>query len=197
MVAHRACPKMRRAGRFFGRRVNCESVPLLPAWAVRCVLDDPRRIPYLLVWKRHANSGVADAVRVSYYSEPENNYPLDWAGWIEIKRADGTRTFVRTILRPLPRNGGNDRLIVCPNCGKNCRTLYGWRPGGRFTHSVENGRWWCRLCIGLRYRSEGTYRPRMFRFLGGYPRPEPWYPLAFSSPELAAELGLCQNEEGS
>jgi hypothetical protein len=29
-------------------RVNCESVPMLPAWAVREVWDDPRHIPYLL-----------------------------------------------------------------------------------------------------------------------------------------------------
>ena len=41
----------RRDGRFFGRRVNCEYVPLLPAWAVGLFMDDPRKTPYLLVWR--------------------------------------------------------------------------------------------------------------------------------------------------
>ena len=34
----------RRSGRFFGRRVNCEHVPALPASVVRRILDDPRQI---------------------------------------------------------------------------------------------------------------------------------------------------------
>ena len=48
----------RLGGRFFGRRVNCEQVPLLPAWAVALVLDDPRKIAYLLVWKSHHDGTV-------------------------------------------------------------------------------------------------------------------------------------------
>ena len=42
----------RSEGRFRRHRVNCEQVPFLPAWAVAWVLDDPRKIPYLFVWKR-------------------------------------------------------------------------------------------------------------------------------------------------
>ena len=42
-------PRFRCSGRVFGRSVNCEQVPLLPAGAVALVLDDSRRIPYLLV----------------------------------------------------------------------------------------------------------------------------------------------------
>jgi hypothetical protein len=71
-------------GRFFGRRVNCEQVPFLPAWAVAWVLDDPRKIPYLLVWKRPEDSSVREVVRISTYGQ----FPPDWADWAEIKRPD-------------------------------------------------------------------------------------------------------------
>ena len=46
----------RYEGRFFGRRVNCEQVPLLPAWAVAQAFDDPKETPYLLVWKDSAGT---------------------------------------------------------------------------------------------------------------------------------------------
>jgi len=38
----------RCGGRFFGRRVNCEQVPVLPAWAVAQMLDDPRKMIFEL-----------------------------------------------------------------------------------------------------------------------------------------------------
>jgi hypothetical protein len=47
------CPtrvQMRR-GASSGCRVNCEHVPLLPARVVAWMLDDTRKIPYLLIWK--------------------------------------------------------------------------------------------------------------------------------------------------
>lgn len=194
-MEYRGYTRLRRNGRFFGRRVNCERVPLLPAWAVRWVLDDPRKIPYLLVWVNDSG-GAADAVRVASFSDPDTVRQRDYSGWVEVRRPDGTRTLVRTVLRPLQRNGGRDRLLVCTSCGKPCRALYGWRPGGQFTNSVEHGDWYCRVCAELRYRSEGTYRPRMFRFLGGYPRPDLWYPYVFTSTEQAAALGLCKSPGG-
>jgi hypothetical protein len=42
----------RCSGRFGGYRVNCESVPCLPAHIVADCLADPRGIPYLLIWTR-------------------------------------------------------------------------------------------------------------------------------------------------
>ena len=48
--------------------MDCEQVPLLPAWAVAWALDDPRKIPYLFVWKRPEDSSVREVVRVSAYS---------------------------------------------------------------------------------------------------------------------------------
>ena len=84
----------RYEGRFFGRRVNCEQVPLLPAWAVAQAFDDPNETPYLLVWKDSAGT-----VRECVYITPHNSdVPIAtnelriWAerdvetGEVEIKR---------------------------------------------------------------------------------------------------------------
>jgi len=123
----------RRDGRFFGRRVNCEQVPLLPAGAAARILDDPRKIPYLLVWKSCPDGTVQEAVRVAPHKEIEGLGGLDWTDVAEIERHDGTRTFIRTVLRPLPRNGGRVRFLICLHCQIPRRALYGWRPGGRYT----------------------------------------------------------------
>lgn len=188
--------KRRNGGQFFGRRVNCEHVPLLPAWAVARMLDDPRKIPYLLVWNSREDGTVQEAVRVASYSEPPGPFPLDWTGWVEVKRIGGTHRLVRTVTRPLPR-GGKLRLLVCPNCSIPRRALYGWEPGGRYTTSAQRCPWRCRTCAGLRYASEGgalIFRARgsLGRMFGGFraERPESWYPDIFTSPQEAAEAGL-------
>ncbi len=190
----------RRGGRFFGRRVNCEQVPLLPAGAVAQMLDDPRKIPYLLVWKSPSDGTVQEVVRAAAEVAPD---PLPrQTGWVEIKRADGWCSFIRTVLSPLPRNRGKARLLVCPYCQAPRRGLYGWTPGGRFTSSVQRTHWQCRVCAGLRYASEGealVLRSRwpFFRVLetaygrSRSPRPEPWIPYVFSSPRDAAVAGFC------
>jgi hypothetical protein len=133
-------------GRFFGRRVNCEQVPLLPAWAVAEVLDDPKKITYLMVWKSPADNTVQEAVHVAPHSE---------TGVVEIRRQDGTSDFIRTVSRPLPRNGGKARFLICPCCQIPRRGLYGWEPRGRFTCSTVQTNWRCRVCNKLRYASEG------------------------------------------
>src|ERR1700731_3963276 len=102
MYARRRC-----GGRFFGRRVNCEYVPLLPAWAVAQVLDDPQKIPHLLVWESRSDDTVEEAVHVAPHKE---------AGLVEIRRQDGTSNLIRVVSRPLPRNGGSARLLICPYC---------------------------------------------------------------------------------
>lgn len=192
--------RKRLGGRFFGRRVNCERVPLLPAWAVAQVLDDPRKIPYLLIWKSISNGTVQEAVRIAPHNEIEGLGGLDWTGAIEIKRHNGTRNFIRTVLRPLLRNGVRVRLLICPYCQTPRRALYGWQPGGRFTNSAVTCPWQCRSCAGLRYASEGkalVFRSRWAfarlieeQFGCRSPRPEPWYPHVFTSPEDAADAGL-------
>jgi hypothetical protein len=37
---------------------------MLPAWAVRLVWDDPRRIPYLMTWHSAREGKLKEAVRV-------------------------------------------------------------------------------------------------------------------------------------
>ena len=106
--------------RYVGARVNCESVPCLPGGAVAWVLDDPRHVPYLMVWKDQRSEKVIEAVRVCAYSRPDS---LDWMDWLEVKRTDGSHVLIRTIARPLPRNGGRVRFVVCPfarNHGARC-----------------------------------------------------------------------------
>lgn len=177
-------------GRFYGRRVNCEQVPLLPAWAVARVLDDPQKVSYLFVWKSRSDDTVQEAVYVAPNSE---------SGAIEIRRQDGTSDFIRTVSRPLPRNGGSARLLVCPHCQIPRRGLYGWKPGGRFTSSAVSSNWRCRACNKLRYASEGGALvircafERMFEATHGRSRsnrPEPWYPEVHASPEDAAQAGV-------
>jgi hypothetical protein len=59
----------------FWARLNCENMPVLPAWLVRSNLDDPRRIPYLLVWKDERHGGeIKEVVRLalSGHSKPAN-----------------------------------------------------------------------------------------------------------------------------
>jgi hypothetical protein len=179
-------------GRFFGRRVNCELVPLLPAWAVADVLDDPRKIPYLMLWNNSADDTVQETVLVVPHSE---------TGVVEIRRQDGTSDFIHTVARPLPRNGGKARFLICPSCEIPRRGLYGWEPGGRFTTSAVESNWRCRACNKLRYASEGgalvvrgcgaiaSMVEASFGRSRSY-RPESWYPYVFASPEEAAKAGF-------
>lgn len=192
----RTYPLNRRGGRFFGRRVNCEHVPLLPASLVSRMLGDPRRIPYLLIWESRSDGGVQEAVRIAPYRESPGLGGLDWSGAIEIKRSDGTRNVIRTIMRGLPRNGGRVRLLICPYCQTPRRGLYSWEPGGQYTSSVVRSDWACRRCNRLRYASEGgalvlRSRGAFFRLIemqfgqSRSPRPEPWYPYVFTNPQEA------------
>jgi hypothetical protein len=50
--------------RYLGARVNCEGVARLPAGAVAWALDDPRHVPYLMVWKEQRSEKLVEAVRV-------------------------------------------------------------------------------------------------------------------------------------
>lgn len=178
----------RCAGRFFGRRVNCERVPLLAAWIVARMLSDPRRIPYLLVWNDEQDDAVKEAVRIARHNEMEGLGGLDWTDAVEVKRYDGTRVFLRTWLRRMPRNQGRFLLLRCPYCSALRRGLYGWEARGPYTSSARNCDWKCRSCAALRYASEGgaltfSARGSLGRMFGGCrgERPEPWLPHVFTS----------------
>jgi hypothetical protein len=184
----------RRGGRFFGRRVNLEYVPLLPAGAVRWVLLDPRDVPYLLVWRSERDGEAKDAVRVARCGDPGPFYgpcrdhfsfrgTFRRCSWVTVKRPDGRCDILRAVWLPLPRNGAEDLLIVCLGCDSPRRYLYGWEASGAYTNSAEASHWFCRSCARLRYASEGGYlRPgRYLRAHGSLPRPQPWFPYLFTS----------------
>jgi hypothetical protein len=192
----------RREGRFFGRRVNCEQVPLLPAWVVAQIFDDPEETPYVLVWRDSAGT-VQECVRITPHDsdvQVATNELRLWGerdvetGEVEIQRYGGTADIIGTMLRPLPRNGGGVRLLICPGCLTPRRGLYGWEPDedGRFNTSVARANWRCRACHKLRYASEGgalVLRSRMFG-RSRCARPDPWYPIVFTSREEAEQAGV-------
>jgi hypothetical protein len=167
----------------FQRRVNCESVPRLPAAAVRWVLDDPRRTPYLFLWRRDDRpvSGVPENVEAARVAALLGGPPPVRPGeeWVGITRPLGQVGYVHAlqlVRRSLPRNGGEDVLLLCPLCRKPRRYLYAWEV---VRSRLVSRPWHCRTCAGLRYQSEGTYIARGWRALGGYPRPETWDPYVF------------------
>lgn len=165
MVEHRGAPRGWHEY-YCGFRVNCESVPRLPAWLVRRVIDDPRRVPYFLFW-RWMDRGKSEEVLGLRWLPPSGER-------VELMRIDGSSVEIQTARRHLPRNGGVALLLNCPHCSRLCRHLYGWSVSrNRVVRSV----WKCRGCAGLRYTSEGTYV--RFRWLGGYPRTSPWDPFVF------------------
>jgi hypothetical protein len=175
-------------GKFKGFRLNCEQIPILPAWAVRWVWDDPRRIPYLLIWKNRRDGRVTEAVRVAR-STPRAGRPE--AASVEIKRTDGTAVSIYLCWRSLPL-GGRSLLLRCWRCQMPSRALYGFKVGddGKFYKAVIAD-WGCRRCNELRYASEGgalVFRGGLIsRFLGRpladvrSPRPEVWLPYVFTS----------------
>jgi hypothetical protein len=186
-------------GRFFGRRANCEYVPALPAGVVRQALNDPRRIPYLLIWKSRRDGEIKEAVRLTCLG-PTPYLPT--ADSIAIKRTDGSVSLIRAFKWSLPRNGGYTILLACPLCCSLQRALYGWEPGGEYTCSAQRSQWQCRKCAGLRYSSEGGAlvlrgRGSWFRRIEmeygttRSVRPEPWYPYVFSNPADASAAGFC------
>jgi len=182
--------------RFSGPRVNCEPLPCLPAMAVEWVLKDPRQLAYLMVWENEDSNDVILAARVAAYSPPDE-LGQNLEGCVEIRRPDGTRNYIHTIERLMPRNGGKTRLLVCPRCQRPRRTLYPWalnpaRPCAVFIAST----WQCRPCARLRYASEGgalVFHPRtalgrLIEAVEGpskIPRPERFYPFVFANPEDA------------
>ena len=140
---------------------------------------------------------LVEVVRVCAYSRPDS---LDWTGWVEVKRTDGTHVLIRTIERPLPRNGGKVRFVVCPLCQKPRRGLYGGRVNRTRTNSVLLTSWECRECIGLRYASEGVVHfacgPLPLCSKGSFllsektPRVQSCWPYVFANPlDVKSKLG--------
>ena len=166
----------RRAdGRFLGfwARLNCENMPVIPAWLVRRNLDDPRKIPHLLVWKRESDGKIMEAVRLTCHAD-------GYSGYVQLKRTDGSVTILRIVWRELPRNSGSALMLLCFYCNTPRRFVYGWEWNNfsGWSNRVRSVSWQCRSCARLRYSSEGGY-PRgsgrgaiaaLFRSFGNLPR---------------------------
>ena len=190
-----------RHQRFIGfwARLNCENMAVIPAWIVRSNLDDPRKMPYLLVWKDERDGRIMEAVRLTCHVDPYLRSPHRY---VEIKRTDESTTVLQIVWRMLPRNGGRALFLLCPYCDTPRRHVYGWEwdSVAGWSNSVRQISWRCRSCARLRYSSEGGYlrgsgRGAIAAFFrasfGNLPRPESWLPYVFTSPEEAADAGLC------
>jgi hypothetical protein len=181
-----------RHQRFIGfrARINCESIPVIPACLVRCWLDDPRRISYLLVWKDDRSGEIKEAVRLAWYVDPSD--PDAPCNHVELKRTDGTFTVLRIVWQMLPRNGGRALLLNCSYCDTPRRHVYGWEWDSHsgWSNTVRQIAWQCRGCARLRYSSEGGYlRPGpLFRAFGNLPRPASWFPYVFTDPDDAIPM---------
>lgn len=173
-------------GRFDGYRVNCELVPCLPARIVTACLTDPRRVPYLLMW-RHPHKGVLmEVVRLASAYPEHDRVKTDWA---KVKRGDGSKVSIRL------SKTANKPTLICNSCQKPHIALYAWEINER-DRNVSRAEWPCRACAGLSYASEGRalFIPPVFRVLKPFRRllrrPEPWEPLVFASPRAAVDAGL-------
>ena len=118
----------RKGGRFYGYRINCEQVPMLGACTVRAILDDPRMIPYLVIWKSRKGNEVKQAVRLAR-SVPRTN--LSEVESVDIKWPDGSTVRVYLVWRRQP-HGGCALLLRCSRCGLpqapalRCRSRRRW-----------------------------------------------------------------------
>lgn len=178
--------KQRREGRFFGPRIDCERVPMLPVGIMRSIIDDSSGAPYLLLWQNPWYGTVDEVAEISRVAPPAC-FPDVEA--LEVRRPGQRITDVHVFGRPLPRNGGTDIFIECPTCQRLRRALYGWTVGGPTTRSVYRSQWQCREWARLRYASEGgalLVRSRGFLGkmlgVGRAKRPEPWLPKCFPIP---------------
>lgn len=183
-----------QAGKFIGYRVNCEGVPALPAKAVRSMLNDPRHVPYLLMWPSPRDGKLREIARVARFVSPQP----ESADMVEIKSTHERISVVRYVWRPVPRNGGRDLFLCCPQCKSLRRYLYSLE-ASKASHRVEKRGWHCRKCAGLSYASEGSalvFRTRfpplraLCQFMRNLPRPSPWYPRFFANPMDAVNCGL-------
>ena len=180
-------------GRFEGVRVNREQVPMLPASIVRRVWDDPRRIPYLLLWKGRQDGKLKEAVRIM---RVVGNPGLPEAASVEVKRPGGSAMPIYLVWRWQP-HGGNSLLLRCWRCHKPRRELYGVRVA---YGAIRQADWECRICARLSYSSEGEaliFRGGVLSKIFGQPTnsvtfsgPKPWLPFIFSSLQGAVAASL-------
>jgi hypothetical protein len=175
-------------GHFKGpRRINVESVPRLPIFPVRWMLDDRRRLPYLVLWTSPIDDSFVLALRLE---------TLEDGKAVRVSPPAGGFFVVRLVNRSMPRQRGTALLFKCPWCGHPRRHLY--RRTRVQDKLVAYQGPLCRACAGLRWASHGAYQSVVRRaFLSAlgfesgtrapYPR-HPWDPArAVSDPRILLE----------
>src|SRR5450755_3276137 len=101
--------------RFHGPRIDCESVPRLPAYVVAWALADPRKTPYVLHWNVDGRfvygvPDLAECVRISRDRAGEH---------VILTRVSGSTGLVRVVRRTTVGAAiGSDLLLVCSACGQ-------------------------------------------------------------------------------
>ncbi len=167
-------------GRFDGVRWNVEDVPRLPTFPARWVLEDRRQRPYLVFWApRH---GPAFALKMA---------PSEGGDAVVITLENGETHRISVLRRRLPSGTGRALFYLCPSCRCPRRHLYLLKLSG--DHLVDDGCLRCQECAGLRFASQGHYKPAFARSWGPYAR-NTWDPQAVSDPRLIAEdLAPSQN----
>src|SRR5713226_5381866 len=156
--------KRGRDGRFAGARCDVESVPRLPTFPARWVLEDPRQRPYLVYWA--PKNGPAFALKMT---------PAEDGLAVVITLENGETQTISVLRRPLPRGTGGALFYICPSCQRPCRFLYLLAMSG--TTLVASRGLQCQRCANLRFVSQGAYRPSFARSWGPYAR-NPWDPQA-------------------
>jgi photosystem II stability/assembly factor-like uncharacterized protein len=97
-------------GRFYGgRRINCESIPRLRAASVRFAVEDPRRIPFVFLWRDRWEQPLEAAVVVRDRSAEETVEVIREHDGGHVRRAArhprGDRQRI-TVPRPVKRRAG-------------------------------------------------------------------------------------------
>ena len=160
-------------GRFAGARCDVESVPRLPTFPARWVLDDPRQRPYLVFWA--PKNGPAFALKMT---------PGEDALAVVITLENGETHRIPMLRRRLPKGMGEALFYLCPSCQRPRRFLYLLAMSGPTL--VASRGLLCQRCANLRFASQGWYKSAFLRFCGPCAR-YPWDPQAVSDPRLIAE----------
>jgi len=170
-------PRARRlSGRFAGVRRNADTVPRLPASSVARFLRDPRGIPYVVLWTDPETNAIIRVARLELgaWEEPDPARPKK----IQLRDLDGD-VGLELIRAPMPLGHGESLFLGCFDCDQPRRNLYA-------AGIHDEADWLCRGCSRLRYSSEGQYVGNRAWNIG-IESPDPWDPLVYSSPRIAAE----------
>ena len=114
MVEHRRGLSRGWGGRYVGARVNCERIPCLPAAVVAWVLNDPRQVPKLLVWKDPRTDEVMEVVRVALCGASGPNGLRGLRGGKAHRWKPEFRSHRRVLNASEPRSGSASHLSPMP-----------------------------------------------------------------------------------